>query len=174
MAFLVTAQVESEMRFREYGEAVGASLNRALVEAAEVALSSVREAETRVGKPRQSGELPGVHVPQGVHLRDSFRYAIVKRPYLGMLNWVSSALIVLYSENPNAIWQERGVTRAQRGSVSPLWFMKRGTARAWPEVVGIIQDAIAGAGDALGGSTLIETTSPLTTPKRAGVSPRPF
>lgn len=188
MPFYVTAEVQSEMRFREYGAAVQASLNKAYAEAALVILREVRAQETRVGVPRSNGELPGVHVPKGVHLRDSFRAGFVKMPYLGFIGAVSSAAVVIESANPNAIWQEYGTrgrrkkaykpntrgggrTEGNRG-VKPLAFMRKGLALAFPEVQAIIEEAVASAGDVLGGSTLVDTTSPLTTPKRVGVSPR--
>lgn len=186
--FLVTARIEEEVRFKEYGVAVQAALNRAAAEAAAIVLKEVRAAETRVGVPRKNGQLPGVHVPEGVHLRDSFRAGVLKEPYFGFLGAVRDLLIIVESANPNAIWQEYGTrgrrkkalkpsgrgggrTEGNRG-VKPLRFMRTGLNRAYPEVTALIQDAVATAGDVLGGSEIVDTTSPSFTPKRAGVTPR--
>lgn len=187
--FYVTARVESENRFHAYGQAVSASLNRAAAEAAAIVLKEVRAAETRVGQPRADGRLPGVHVPDGVHLRDSFRAGFLKDPYYGFLGAVRSLVVIVESGNPNAIWQEYG-TRGRRkkslkpGSssrdrksmgnrgVKPLHFMRKGLARAFPQVQVLIEDAVAGAGDVLGGSQIVDTTSPISPAKGAGVTPR--
>lgn len=171
MPFFVNAEIVSESSFHRYGQAVELKLNKALVEAAELTLQSVRAHETRVGVPREDGELPGVHVPEGVHLRDSFKWEVVKRPYFGFLGAVSSALIVVYSMNPNAIWQELG-TRGRRRTalkqgvnkqgnphrhsggrgVTGLHFMRDGLLAAEPEVARLIADAVAEAGATLGTS----------------------
>lgn len=172
----VRAEIETESNFQRYGEAVELRLNKALVEAAEIMLKSVREHETRIGVPRGGDELPGVHVPAGVHLRDSFKWEIVKAPFYGFKGAISSGAIVVYSLNPNAIWQELG-TRGRRrkqlkaGSnrqgnphrtkgnvgVKPLHYMRDGLAAAYPEVKALIEAALVDAGSLIRSNPNVET-----------------
>lgn len=168
MAFLVTAHVEAEMRFQEFSRAVEVAVNEALVEWAAIALEEIRAAETRVGDASLKRK-----VSPGVHLRDSFQVTIRRR--FGGLG-VGSVDIVVWTDNPNAIWQELG-TRARRRKklksgghssapsegnrgVKPLYFMRKGASRSFPKGVALIENALRGVGAFGGGSTLIDTVSP--------------
>jgi hypothetical protein len=151
--FFATATVEAESNFAAYGQAIELRVNKACVEAVQLMLSEVRAAETRVGRETRSGRLPGVHVPEGVHLRDSFRAQVV--PTFGFGIGPRSQLLVVYSPNPNAIWQELGTrgrrrkasqhgageTEGNRG-VKPLYFMRKGLRRAFPQVRELLEKAV--------------------------------
>jgi hypothetical protein len=170
MAFLVTARVETQLRFREFSRLVELSVNKALAEGAAIALDEVVRAETRdsdrSGVYGSGGRFNTRKVSPGVHLKDSFRVAVI--PAFGARFGFGE--IVVWTDNPNAIWQELG-TRARRrkklkggakpnasgeGSgnrgVAPLYFMRRGFRRAEPKIVLLLQNALHGVGG-FGGST---------------------
>jgi hypothetical protein len=180
------------MRFKEFGRLVELRVNKALVEGAAILLNAVREHETRVGDGTK-----GVHVPEGTHLRDSFESVVVN--VLPGAMGVANSRIVVFSRNPNAIWQELG-TRSRRrkaykassktannvfpfrtatsgnSGVAPLYFMRKALKQSAPAIEALIVKAIASAGEFGGGSTLVDTTS-LHNPARSThypVSPRPF
>lgn len=172
--FRFFGEVMSESYFESYGQEVAIAVNNALIESSVVTLNEVRGHLTRYGKPRgNSGKLPGVHVPPGVHLRDSFRATVWKLPYFGFLRLGKTAGFSVYSDNPNAVWQELG-TRGRRSThykndytyeagkrgksaavrsasaansgVTALHYMSRGLATAYPTCLRLIQEAVAGAG----------------------------
>lgn len=177
--FIVTARVETEMQFNELTRLVEVSVNKAIAEWAAIALAEVRNAETRVGDASEKRR-----VSPGVHLRDSFQVSTIKA--LTGFGGLSTADVVVWTANPNAIWQELGTRGRRRKSlkggagspvrtgavtanvnategnrgVAPLYFMRKGMRRAFPQGVALIQQAIAGLGAFGGGSTLVDTTSP--------------
>src|SRR5437868_14173182 len=111
MPFLVTARVESQMRFREYGAAIELRLNKAIAECGAIALEEIRSAETRRSDESAGSGFTRRKVSPGVHLQDSFQTTI-RRVFRGP-GAVSSVDVVVWTDNPNAIWQELG-TRGRR------------------------------------------------------------
>lgn len=185
--FLVTAQVMSESYFDQYEAAVTASVNAALVEWGAVTLDKILEHETRVGT-RPHDRYISYNFPYQLRDRAGWGVAIAKVRGFGLL----SSNIVVYTENPNAIWQELGTRRRRKktlksgakggffsqssgnAGVSPLYFMRKGTRDAYPIGVELMRAALATAGRMpLNGTPwhrMIDTTSRSET----GKPPRPF
>jgi hypothetical protein len=164
VAFLVTSQLHSELRFDEFRQAVEISVNKALVKGGAILLNAILDRETRIGDAS-----PKRRVSPGVHLHDSFHIAIQKTLGLGQ----GRAAIVVWTPNANAIWQELGTrgsrrkklkrggggdTEGNRG-VKPLYFMRRGFTAAYPEVEELIATAVASVGEFGGGAVVHDTTS---------------
>jgi len=169
--FTVHARIESESHFADFTRAVEVEVNKALVEWAKLALEEVVAAETRVGN---RPDFEKRRVSPGVHLRDSFRWAIEPVSYTGF------GAAVVWTANPNAIWQELG-TRSRRrkklkdgssnfrtnatrgpgnGGVKPLYFMRKGLAKALPTGEALMAAALRNVGSFGGGSRLVDTTAP--------------
>lgn len=174
--FLVHARIESESHFGALSRMVEVQVNKALVEWAKIALEEVVAAETRVGS---RADFEKRKVSPGVHLRDSFRWAVEPISFRGF------GAAVVYTDNPNAIWQELGTRGSRRknlkggrGSkrkvgavtsyvnetagnrgVAPLYFMRRGLARALPQGEALMAAALNNVGAFGGGSTLVDTTA---------------
>jgi hypothetical protein len=179
--FLVTAQVHTEFRFRELGQLVEISINKALADGAAIALEEVEAAETRFSTdPRGPGphfKKPNVAGP--THLRASLR-STFRRAFGGSFG---VGEIIVWTDNPNAVWQELG-TRGRRrktlksgaklnvfpfrappaGSsdrgVSPLYFMRTGFRRAEPKIMLLLQNALHEIGDVAAFSKTFDTVSP--------------
>lgn len=159
--FVVVAQVESEVRFNEYIAAVEVSVNKALVEWANLALREIRAAETRVGTAS-----PTRAISPGIHLRDTFRTLVQKSAFSSF-----GAMISIWTADPNAIWQELGTRGRRHGTlkrggknettgnrgVTPLFFMRNGFARAYPAGIALVESALQGLGDHTAGAPNFDT-----------------
>lgn len=176
--FTVHARIESEVRFKEFGRMVEVEVNKALVEWAKIALEEVRAAETRVGT-RTDAAYRDRYKTRGQHLRDSFQWAIEPVGYKGF------GAAVVWSDDPNTIWQELGTRGSRRKSlkggkgspkrvgavtsnvnetvgnrgVKPLYFMRKGLRRALPAGEALMAAALRNVGAFGGGSTLVDTTA---------------
>ena len=148
----VVARIETEQRWGELLAATEIRVNAALVEWGNVVLGRIREYETRVGTAS-----PTRAVSPGVHLRDTFRVSAVFKGISGFMSGNSMSLIV-YTPDPNAIWQESGtrgrrrkkLKQPDRGKVSrgpgtgvrPLHFMKHAVKDSYVDGVELVQRSL--------------------------------
>jgi hypothetical protein len=180
--FLVTAQLQSEVRFTEFTRAVEAAVNKALYEGAVIALEEIR-ARARVGDDPRG---PGPHFAKPndsgpTHHKDSFQVT-VRRLFRGA--GAAAFDLVVWTENPNAVWQELGTRgrrqkrmksgEARRGGggeldsalfggnrgVAPSYFMRRGFQAAEPKIAALVLHAISEVGSYATTGVAIDTTSP--------------
>ena len=176
MSFLVTAQIHTDFRFKEYTKMVEVRVNAALVEWGAIALDAVIAAETRIGDASERRA-----ISPGVHLKDTFQMTVRKRlAQISGFGGMHSTEVVIWSASPNAIWQELGTKGRRRKAykkhgpgkkgaaghpsggrgVTPLYFMRTGLRKSEPAGAALIAAALAGAG-ASSSRHVFDTTTPI-------------